>query len=275
MDLNVQKFAFTCSKFSKWWKVRCKEKKGGREENVYKKYLFFFFFFFLLWSGSGTSRKVISALSSRAYVTSRLITVSICFLWSLFVLTGSVHKISSFYLSQLAPNSSLHNPSHFWCDRFPLAILILIFIFSWLLTGWVHGANAQRRVYAFLCGSRRVNIRLGVLLFIHKSPNINGKDLNHTNMSGYDMRSSPPPVVNDSSSHSDYNEKQMALLFKSSQFLSDIESQRRNSFHLVPLNFFRNPIFFLKWLIQYIHAWKITKWSDYSKYLLIFRVFWV
>ena len=71
-------------------------------------------FFLSFWSGSGTSRKVVSALSSRADVTSRLITVSICFLWSLFVLTVSVHKIPSFYLSPPAPNSSLHNPSHFW-----------------------------------------------------------------------------------------------------------------------------------------------------------------
>ena len=92
---------------------------------------YLFLFFFLLWSSSGSSRKVVSALSSRADVTSRLLTVSICFLWSLFVLTDSVHKISSFYLSLPAPNSSLHDPSHFWRDRFPLTTLIfIIFLFS-------------------------------------------------------------------------------------------------------------------------------------------------
>ena len=150
-------------------------KKKEKEKKMFIKSTyslsFFFFFFFLLWLGSGTSRKVVSALSSRADVTSRLITVSICFLWSLFVLTDSVHKIPSFYLSQPAPNSSLHDPSHFWRDRFPLATLIFIifFIFFWLLTGWVRRADVKRRVYTFLCSSRRVNIRLGVLLFIPKS----------------------------------------------------------------------------------------------------------
>ena len=57
-------------------------KKRGKEENISKEYLFLFSFF-LLWSGSGTSRKVVSALNSRADVTSRLITVSMCFLGSL------------------------------------------------------------------------------------------------------------------------------------------------------------------------------------------------
>ena len=117
-----------------------------------------------------TSRKVVSALSSRAGVTSRLITVSIFFVWSLFVLTVSVHKILSFYLSPPALNSSLYNLSRFWRDRFQLATLI--FFFFSLLTGWVRGADAYRRVYTFLCGSRRVNIRSGVLLFIPKSPQV-------------------------------------------------------------------------------------------------------
>ena len=103
------------------------KKKGRKEENVCRVYLFLFSF--LSWSGSGTSRKVVSALSSRADVTSRLIAVSMCFLWSLFVLTVSVHKISSFYLSPPAPNSSLHNPSHVWRNCFPLATLILLFFF--------------------------------------------------------------------------------------------------------------------------------------------------
>ena len=56
--------------------------KGGREKNVYKEYLFLFSFFY--GQVVVASRKVVSALSSRADVTSRLITVSICFLWSLF-----------------------------------------------------------------------------------------------------------------------------------------------------------------------------------------------
>ena len=107
-----------------------RKKQEGRKMFIKSNYIFFFFFFFFfLWSGSGTSRKVVSALSTRADVTSCLITVFICFLWSLFVLTVSVHKILSFYLSPPAPNSSLHNPSHFWRVHFPLATLILIFFF--------------------------------------------------------------------------------------------------------------------------------------------------
>ena len=89
-------------------------------------------FFFLLWSGSGTSRKVLSALCSRADVTSRSITVSICFLWSLLFSLSRFTKIPSFYLSPSAPNSSLHNPSHFCRDRFPLATLILLFFLFFL-----------------------------------------------------------------------------------------------------------------------------------------------
>ena len=130
-------------------------RKKGREENVYKVYSFLFFFFlsfFLLWSGSGTSRKVVSALSSRTDITSRLITVSICFLWSLFVLTVSVHKISSFYLSPPAPKSLLRDPSHFWYDRFPLATLIIIIFFIFLTSDQM-GAWSRcvaTRLYIFM-----------------------------------------------------------------------------------------------------------------------------
>ena len=117
-------------------------KKGGKEENVFKEYLFLFSFF-LLWSGSGTGRKVVSALNSKADVTSHLITVSMCFLGSLLSSLPRFTEILSFYLSTPAPNSSLHNPSHFWRDCFPLATLIFIlFLFFWFLTGWVHGADA-------------------------------------------------------------------------------------------------------------------------------------
>ena len=90
-------------------------KKGERRKIFLKStYSFFFsFFLFLLWSGSGTSRKVISALNSRADVTSRLITVSMCFLGSLLSSLTRFTEILSFYLSPPVPNSSLQNPSHF------------------------------------------------------------------------------------------------------------------------------------------------------------------
>ena len=138
-------------------------KKG---ENVFKEYLFLFSLF-LLWSGSGTSRKVVSALNSRVDVTSRWVTVSMYFLWSLLLLLSRFTEIPSFYLSPVAPNSSLHNPSHFWHNHFPLATLIfIIFLFFWFLTRWV----CSDAFIHFVCGSRRVNIWLGVLLLIPKSP---------------------------------------------------------------------------------------------------------
>ena len=66
----------------------------GKEENVFKEYLFLFLFFsfLFLWSSSGISREVVSALNSRADVTSLLVIVFTCFLRSPFVLTDPVHR---------------------------------------------------------------------------------------------------------------------------------------------------------------------------------------
>ena len=90
------------------------KKKSGTEENVFKEYLFLFLFYsfllFLLWSGSGTSRKVVSALNSRADVTSLLVIVFTCFLGSL-VLTDSVHRKPE-YLS-LSTGSKFATPKSF------------------------------------------------------------------------------------------------------------------------------------------------------------------
>ena len=57
-----------------------------------------------------------------------------CFLGSLLSSLSRFAKMSSFYLSQPAPNSSLHNPSHFWRDRFPLATLIFIIFLFFLIS---------------------------------------------------------------------------------------------------------------------------------------------
>ena len=127
--MNIQKFPFTSSKFSKWCKVRYQEKKG-KEENVFKEYLFLFsFLFFLLWSGSGTSRKVVSALNSRADVTSRLITVFMCFPRSLLSSLTWFTENPSIYLSPPAPNSSLQNPSHFGATASHWLFKFLVFFF--------------------------------------------------------------------------------------------------------------------------------------------------
>ena len=105
--------------------------KKGERRKMFLKSTYSFFLFFLLWSGSGTSRKVVSALNSRADITSRLITVSMYFLGSLLFSLAQFTEILILFISPLAPNSSIPNPSHFWCDRFPLATLIfIIFLFS-------------------------------------------------------------------------------------------------------------------------------------------------
>ena len=68
--------------------------------------------------------------------------------WSLFVLTVSVHKTSSFYFSPPAPKSLLHNPSHFLRDRFPLATLIsIIFLFFYF---WLDGCMELMRSNMFI-----------------------------------------------------------------------------------------------------------------------------
>ena len=104
-------------------------KKRGKEENVFKEYLFLFLFF-LLWSGSGTSREVVSALNSRADVTSLLVIVFTCFLGSLFVLTDPVYRKPEYLsLSPPAPNSPLQNPSNFGATASHWLIYFLLFFF--------------------------------------------------------------------------------------------------------------------------------------------------
>ena len=108
-------------------------KKGERRRMFLKStYSFFFsFLLFLLRSGSGTSRKVVSALNSRADVTSRLITVSMCFLGSLLSSLTRFTENPSIYLSPSAPNSSLQNPSHFGATAsYWLFQFLLFFFFS-------------------------------------------------------------------------------------------------------------------------------------------------
>ena len=111
--------------------VKSEVRKKWERRKMFLKSTYSFFLFFLLWTGSGTSRKVVSALNSRADITSHLITVSMCFLESLLSSLTRFTEIPSIYLSPPAPNSSFHNPSHFWRDRFLLATLIfIIFLFS-------------------------------------------------------------------------------------------------------------------------------------------------
>ena len=137
-------------------------------------YSFFFsFLLFLLWSGCGTSRKVVSALNLRADITSLLVIIFTCFLGSLLSSLTRFTENLSIYLSLPAPNLPLQNPSNFSATSFPLATLLFI-IFFFLIFNWMDTWSLMRgdAFIHFVCGSRRVNIRLGVLLLIPKSPHI-------------------------------------------------------------------------------------------------------
>ena len=106
-------------------------KKGERRRMFLKStYSFFFsFLLFLLRSGTGTSRKVVSALNSRADVTSRLINVYMCFLGSLLSSLTRFTENPSIYLSPPAPKSFT-----FWRDCFPFNFNYFSFflIFNWM-----------------------------------------------------------------------------------------------------------------------------------------------
>ena len=112
------------------------KKKGERRRMFLKStysfffsFLFFSFLLFLLWSWSGTSRKVVSALNSRADVTSLLVIVFTCFLGSLlFSLTRFIENLS-IYLSPPAPNSPLQNPSNFGATASHWLLYFLLFFF--------------------------------------------------------------------------------------------------------------------------------------------------
>ena len=109
------------------------KKKRGKEENVFKEYLILFLFFsfllFLLWSGSGISREVVSALNSRADVTSLLVIVFTCFLGSLLSSLTRFTENLSIYLPPPAPNSPLQNPSNFGTTTSHWLLYFLLFFF--------------------------------------------------------------------------------------------------------------------------------------------------
>ena len=77
----------------------------------------------------------------------------------------------SIYHSSPAPNSPLQNPSNFGATASHWLLYFLLFFFFLILNrmdAWslMHGDTFVH----FVSGSRRVNIRLGVLLLIPKSP---------------------------------------------------------------------------------------------------------
>ena len=106
-------------------------------------YSFFFSFlsFFLLWSGSGTSREVVSAFNSRVDITSLLVIVSTFFLVTPFVLTDLVHRKPEYLSLSTGSKFATSKSFQFWRDCFPLdTLLFIIFLFFWFLTGCMRGA---------------------------------------------------------------------------------------------------------------------------------------
>ena len=112
-------------------------------KSTYSFFLFFSFLsFFLLWSGSGTCREVVSALNSRADVTSLLVIASSFFLVSPFVLTDfgsqktwvfiSFHRLQIRYSKILLILARLLPIGYFTFYYFSFLFLFL--------TGWMRGA---------------------------------------------------------------------------------------------------------------------------------------
>ena len=95
-------------------------------------------------------------------------------LWSLFILSLSVYKTSSFYLSTPArKRRSSTIPSHFLARQLPIGYInFIIFLFDFLPGGCVEPMRSDAFIH-FVCNSRRVNILLGVLSFIPKYPQEN------------------------------------------------------------------------------------------------------
>ena len=76
----------------------------------------------------------------------------------------------SIYLSSPAPNSPLQNPSNFGATASHWLLYILFFFFFLILNRMDAWSLMRGDAFIhFVSGSRRVNIRLGVLLLIPKS----------------------------------------------------------------------------------------------------------
>ena len=79
----------------------------------------------------------------------------------------------SIYLSSPAPNSLLQNPSNLGATASHWLLYILLFFFFLILNRMDAWSLMRGDAFIhFVSGSRRVNIRLGVLLLILKSPHI-------------------------------------------------------------------------------------------------------
>ena len=137
-------------------------------------YSFFFsFLLFLLWSVSGTSRKVVSAFNSRAHVTSLLVIVFTCFLGSL--LSSWLGSQKTWVFISLHRLQIRHSKILLILARpLPIGYFTFYYFSFFLIFNRMDSWSLMRSdaFIHFVCGSRRVNIRLGVLLLIPKSPQL-------------------------------------------------------------------------------------------------------
>ena len=79
----------------------------------------------------------------------------------------------SIYLSPPAPNSPLQHPFNFGATASHWLLYFLLFFFFLIFNRMDAWSLIRGDAFIhFVCGSRRVNIRLGVLLLILKSPHI-------------------------------------------------------------------------------------------------------
>ena len=133
-------------------------------KSTYSFFLFFSFLsFFLLWSGSGTSREVVSALNSRADVTSLLVIASSFFLVSPFVLTDLVHRKPG-YLSLSTGLQIRYSKILLILARLlPIGYFTFYYFSFFLIFNRMDAWSLMRgdAFIHFVSGSRRANIRLG------------------------------------------------------------------------------------------------------------------
>ena len=140
-------------------KVQKKYKKGKIETDKRRKHFFNTFLYLL---GEWINQRYVpkhqtvkSVLSVRRHDPKR----------------GRFTENLSIYLSSPAPNSPLENPSNFGATTSHWLLYFLLFFFFLIFNRMDAWSLVRGNVFIhFVSGSRRVNIRLGVLLLIPKSP---------------------------------------------------------------------------------------------------------
>ena len=147
-------------------KVQKKYKKGKIETDKRRKHFFHTFLYLL---GEWTNQRYVPRHSVVPKTPDSKI--GVVGLTSLPEKRGRFTENLSIYLSSPAPNSLLENPSNFGATASHwLLYILLFFLFSDFNRMDAWSFMRGDAFIHFVSGSRRVNIRLGVLLLIPKSP---------------------------------------------------------------------------------------------------------